>query len=220
MVELADANGLPIVVVMALQAVRPQPAFVMVLMASRAGRRYAQVRLAQVFDLDGGAFSRRNVIGGMALVTSHARMFAFEHVAGLLVIEGLDVPLNQRKSLAVVVGVAVHAILTRIRLDVVGSMQAFVRCHPSSDLGMTRHAVKSRFAAGEYVAGRAVFRSAEGLVRPRQGTWRNLRGAGNGSERPGKQGEDCDATDSQDCRCDRLSANPCATTDRAAAAYA
>lgn len=70
MIKLADGHGLPIFVVVALQTVLPQAAMVMILMAGDAGRRDSQVSFAEVFDLDGCALTRRDVLWTMAFHTS------------------------------------------------------------------------------------------------------------------------------------------------------
>lgn len=53
-------------------------------------------------------------------------MLALQNVACLLVIESLDVPFDERKIFAVVIGMTAGAILVRPGLDVVRSVQPSV----------------------------------------------------------------------------------------------
>jgi len=53
-------------------------------------------------------------------------MLPFEGVARLLMIEGLGVPLDERKVEAVVIGVALRAFLAGARPDAKREVQAFV----------------------------------------------------------------------------------------------
>ncbi len=111
MVKLANGDRLPIGVVMALNTVRAQPSLVRVFVARDAGLRHAQKAARQVHHLDRGALRGGNVIGAMAASASHAGMLAFENVAGKFVIEGLGIPLDQRKILTVVFRVTARALL-------------------------------------------------------------------------------------------------------------
>jgi len=78
MVELPNADGFPIVVSVALEAVLAQPSLVLVLMAGDAVRRNAEKCFIQIFDFDGSAFRRRDVISGMTAIAGQPCMFAFE----------------------------------------------------------------------------------------------------------------------------------------------
>lgn len=62
----------------------------------------------------------------MAFLALHASMLPFEGVARLLMIEGLGVPLDERKVEAVVIGVALRAFLAGARPDAKREVQAFV----------------------------------------------------------------------------------------------
>jgi hypothetical protein len=97
-VELADADGFPIVVGVALQTILAQPSFVLVLMTSHAVGGNAEERLIRIVDFDRLAFGLRDVLGTMAAVAGHSHVFALERVSGLLVVEGADVPLDEGKS--------------------------------------------------------------------------------------------------------------------------
>lgn len=100
-------------------------------------------------------------------------MLAFEHISGLVVVELLDVPLNQRKIFAVVLGVAFGALLAGAGGDVIGGVQSALGGKTTGDFGMTFQALERRLPA-ELVAAGTVCGSAQRLVRPRQGAGRNL----------------------------------------------
>lgn len=93
-VELAGIDRLPVFEVVTLLAIRPQPSFVLIFVASAARGRQAKIRPVEIFDLDSRAIRRRDVGRIVALGTGHAGMFAFERISRLPVIEGLDVPLD------------------------------------------------------------------------------------------------------------------------------
>src|ERR1700680_3723841 len=75
MVELADANRLPILEVVALLTTGPKPTAVRVLMAGRTGGRYTQVSLSQIFDFDRSAPGRADLPRLMAAVACQPLMF-------------------------------------------------------------------------------------------------------------------------------------------------
>ena len=62
MIELADGDGLPIGVVVALQAVLAEPPFMFILMTGRTGLGDSEIRLIQIFDFDCGAISGGNLV--------------------------------------------------------------------------------------------------------------------------------------------------------------
>ena len=110
MVKLAGSN-FPVIIVVALQAVLTQPPFMLVLVASDAGRGHAEIRLAEIFKLDTLTFTLRHVLCCMASITGQPSMPALERVSGLLVVKGFDVPFDQRKINSVVLGVTASAFL-------------------------------------------------------------------------------------------------------------
>ena len=77
---------------------------------------------------------------------------ALESVPSLAVIEGFDVPFRQHEIFAVVFGMAVHAFLTRTRLDVVGGVQSFSRDDARRDFVVTAQALEYGFAGRDFVA--------------------------------------------------------------------
>ena len=65
----------------------------------------------QVLDLDSRALRGGEVVGSVAASAGHSRMFTFENITGELVIERLGIPLDERKILPVVFGVAARALI-------------------------------------------------------------------------------------------------------------
>ncbi len=111
MVELVDADCLPVCEVVTLLAVRTQTSLMLILMAGRACGRQAKIGAAEILDSDGCALLCGNVRRIMALGAFQSCVLAFEQVAGVLMIESLDVPLDQREIFSVVLGVTPSAFL-------------------------------------------------------------------------------------------------------------
>ena len=162
---------------MALLAVRTQAALVLIFVATGAAGRQAEVGPARILDLDGRTFLRRDVGGLWHLLQVTARVLAFEQVSRLFVIEGLDVPLDQRKVFAVVLRVAAGAFLAGAGGNVVGRVQTLACRKPGRDFGVAVQTLQRRLPA-KLVATGAVGGSVERLVRPRQWSRRDLRPAG------------------------------------------
>ena len=111
MVELPNIEGFPVDEVMARLAIWTQTALVKVLVTGNAGGRQAKKRSVQIFILDRRPFLRGNVRGIMALVAFQTRVFAFQHISGLFMIERLGVPFDEREILPVMFRVATGAFL-------------------------------------------------------------------------------------------------------------
>jgi hypothetical protein len=110
-VELPNVDLFPVNEVVAGEAVLSKPSLVLIFVASDASGRNSEIRVGWILDLDGGAFLGRDARRIVALVASQAGMLAFQYIAGVLVIEGVDVPLDQRKIHAIMIGVAAGALL-------------------------------------------------------------------------------------------------------------
>ena len=110
-IELAHADGLPVFRIVALLASSAQPSLVRILVAGGAGRRKAEKGAAQVLILIVGRSCGGICVGVWQRVQATPCVLAFENVSGQLVIEGFDVPLDEREILAVVFGVAAGALL-------------------------------------------------------------------------------------------------------------
>jgi len=83
----------------------------------------------------------------------------------MAVVEGLDVPLDEREIFAVVLGVTPGALLTGIGGDVVGCVQAAARAEAGGDFGVTRDALEDGVSAKGMATG-AVGSSIESLMGP------------------------------------------------------
>lgn len=77
MVELPDADLLPVDEGMARLALRPQSAFVLIFVAVGAGNRESQVSAAQIFLLDSQSILRRDVRRIVTLAALQAGVLAF-----------------------------------------------------------------------------------------------------------------------------------------------
>jgi hypothetical protein len=121
-VEPTDANGFPVVLVVTLQTAGTKLPLVLVLMACGTARGNPQKRLAEIFNLDGGAFALANMFRTVTLRTGQPCVLAFESVSGFPVVEGFDVPLNQGEVFAIVLGVASRAFQAGTRSDIEGSV--------------------------------------------------------------------------------------------------
>lgn len=172
-VELADADCFPVVVGVALQTILAQPSFVLVLMTSHATCGNSEKRLIRIVDFDRRALGLRNVLGTMAAVAGQSRVFALEGVSGLLVVEGSDVPLDERKVLSVMLRVAPNAFLARARTQVVRSVQALPCGDAIPNFGVTRHAFK-RGLTTQLVTGGAIAGSAQRLMGSTERAGRDL----------------------------------------------
>jgi hypothetical protein len=91
----------------------------------------------------------------MAFPALYARMFPFEVVARLLVVEGPWIPLDERKVEAVVIGVALHAFLAGSWLDAIRKVQAFVGRETRCDFAMAVEAFENGLAAQLMAGGTA-----------------------------------------------------------------
>lgn len=121
-IKLANRQRFPIGVVMALLTVRAQTSLVRILVASGAGLRNAQKTARQILGLDRRARRRIDMVGTVAAGAGYPGMFAFENIAGELVIENFRIPLDERKILAIVFGVAARTPITCAGRNVVGSV--------------------------------------------------------------------------------------------------
>lgn len=176
MIELSDADRLPIDIVVAREAVLTQSALVLILMAGNTCSRDAKVCSIQILGLDRSTFPRRNVRSIVALVASQPRVPAFERVSRVFVIEGLDVPLDQWKIFSVMFRVAVCALLTGTGRNVIAGVQALARGETSGDFGMAIQAFERGLSA-ELVASGAVGGPIQLFVRTRKRSGRDLRGS-------------------------------------------
>ena len=161
-------------VVVALETIRAQPSLVEILVTSHAGLRNAQKAAAQVLDLDRRALRGGDVVGGVAASAGYSRMLAFENITGELVIERFGIPLDERKILPVVFGVAARTLIARALRNVVSSVESFARGQPGGNLSVAVETLQ-RGLGTQLVTCSAVGCAGKRLVRPRKRTRRNLR---------------------------------------------
>lgn len=83
-------------------------------------------------------------------------MLALKDISRLLVIEGLDVPLNEGRILAVVFRVATQTLLAGSCIQVIRSVQASPRCNAGRNLGVTIYTFEFGFAGRQPMAGGAI----------------------------------------------------------------
>lgn len=178
MVELPHVDGFPVVVGVALKTILAQAPVVLVLVTGHTIRGNAQKGLIQVSNFDRGARGRRYVLGAMTAIAGDPRVFALEDVSRLLVVEGCDVPFDQRKIFSVMLGVATHASLAGARAKVVRGVQTLPAGNTRSNFAVAIHTSERCLPGGQFMAGGAVAGAIERLMCPRKGPRRNLRHCG------------------------------------------
>jgi hypothetical protein len=112
MVKLTNIDLVPLGEVVTLQAVGPEPALMPVLMAVDAVGGNSQKCFAQIFNFDGQAFFLGYVFWRMAMAAAGPCMLTLKLVAGLVMVEGLNIPFCQDKIFAVVFGMTACAFQT------------------------------------------------------------------------------------------------------------
>jgi len=103
---------------------------VMIFVAGEARGRKPQVRAIRIFNFDCRTLLGRNVRSSVALLALQSSVLAFQQVTCVLVVEGLDIPLDQGEVFAVMLRVAAGALLAGTLRDVIGRVQALSRRHP------------------------------------------------------------------------------------------
>src|SRR5580704_9975199 len=73
----------------------------------------------------------------MTLAAGQTRVSALEHISSVFVLEGLRIPLNERKFASIMFGVAAGTFLGQSSGDVIKGVQATLGSKPRGDLGMT-----------------------------------------------------------------------------------
>ena len=100
----------------------------------------------------------------VTLVASNSCMLAEQWVPGFTVVKGFGIPHDEVERLAVVLGMAARAILGAWLGDEV-RMQTSVSAHPPGNLRVTIETTEYRFSCGKFVAGGALGRGIQRLVR-------------------------------------------------------
>ena len=104
--------------------------------------------------------------GVVALVAFQTGVLALQHISGLVMVERLGVPLDERKILPVVFGVAACAFLARSGRNVVGGVESPVSLEAAGNLSMAFQTFEGGLTA-ELVATGTIRRSVKRLMRPR-----------------------------------------------------
>lgn len=94
-------------------------------------------------------------------IAGQACVLAFEGVPGFGVIERPNIPFDELKVGAIVLGVAGDAAIARARLDAVGGVQAAMRIEPRGDFAVTLQALEGCLTRGKLMAADAVHRAAQ-----------------------------------------------------------
>src|SRR5262249_54840443 len=104
--------------------------------------------------------------GVVALVAFQTGVLALQHISGLVMVERLGVPLDERKILPVVFGVSECAFLARSGRNVVGGVESAVSFEAAGNLSMAFQTFEGGLTA-ELVATGTIRRSVKRLMRPR-----------------------------------------------------
>ena len=147
MIELSDADRLPVDEVVATLAIGAKPPFVLVFVAGNASGRETQVSPVGILDLDRRAFLGRDVRRIVALIAGQTGMLALKRVPGVPMIERLDVPFNEREVFSIVLGVTARALLAGSGRDVVRRVQTFVSGKAAGNLGMAIQTLQRRLTS-------------------------------------------------------------------------
>ena len=172
----------PVRVIVTLQAIVSELAFVHIFVARDAILRQPEERLGKILHLD-----KRTVIANhesrcVALFARNASMLSFQLVAGQAMIKLFlrRLPVDQPKVLAVMIQMAANAILAigvgHLKLIVI----AVLGGKPLGDFLVAVEALEGGYASPELVAGIALRCAAQGLMRLRKRTGGDLRACGMG----------------------------------------
>lgn len=172
-----DLRALPVRSRMALRAVCPETALMLVLMATDAIRRQPEPGLTQILRCEKPAPRLNNVCRLMARPAANAGVLALQHITSLRMIESLGsrVPMQQREVRPIVIGVTLDAGRARRPRLRKSRMQTFVLLNLRRDLLMALNAAKRRGTRINGVALGAIIRPVQTLVGFGERPGRNLR---------------------------------------------
>jgi hypothetical protein len=174
---LFDLGVFPIGRVMALRAGGPEAALVLVLVASHALRRKAEVAMTQVLLLQESAGRCGNILRLVARTACHADVLPIQGESGLGVIESLRrrIPVQHREILAVVVGMAFYASFTGSAFIRKSAVQPAMLLQLRGNLAVAFGTAERSLAHRLGMALGAVSRSLQIVMWTRQGSGGNLR---------------------------------------------
>ena len=146
-----------------------------IFVAGHARLRNPEEGLAEVLRLYIRALGGGDSIGKMALIAGQAGVFAFQQVAGFLVVELVRIPLDERKIHSVVIRMAAYAFLAGAGRNVIGAVQPAFGGDSRPDIGVTADALELWLTSSDLMTIGAVQGPIQKLVWPRQWAGRNLR---------------------------------------------
>jgi len=154
-------RGLPVVGVVAALAIVSELALVRIGVAGEAILREAKERFVELFVFDQGAVAGLQIFRRVTLGARDVCVFAFEGVAGQLVVELLlrRLPVKQREIETVMFEVAAHAIFAVGILHGQPRVISAVCSEMLGNLFVTVETLEGRGAGAELVAGCALRRS-------------------------------------------------------------
>jgi hypothetical protein len=167
-------NAFPVVEVVALRAIGAEPPGVRILVAGGAGFGKPEEGAVEVLDLDECALVSGNVVGSVAFPAFEPSVLAFQQVAGLLMVEFLRIPLDDREIETVVIGVALGALLAGTGPDAVRGMQTIVSREAGGNFGMAVETLEGGLASTQFVTSGAMRGPIKSLMGSGQGSWRDL----------------------------------------------
>lgn len=155
---------------MALEAVRRDLFPVGLAVAAKALARQAQVCACQVLRDDLAPLGDWDVLRRVTTSALQTTVPAFEDVAGLAVIEFIQVhvPANRNEVFPVMLGVTASAVTLVAHLLHQGRMQTTLRSQPRSDFRVTIETPELSASRGKRVASGALSRPVQRLVRLRE----------------------------------------------------
>lgn len=129
----------------------------------------------------------------MTTLALQARVFAFQRISGLVVVEALlwRIPVHERKVSAIVFGMAARAFLAGAVFGDQGCVQPALLVQAPSNLRMAIQTFECRCSFAQPVTRGTLRRAADGFVRSRKRPGRNLRPsrAGRGEQHRDRQHE-------------------------------
>ena len=162
---------------MALGAVGPEAALMLVFVAGAASRRKAEPGVIQVLGRKESPSLRRDMLRIVTGAATDAEMLSIEHVTGLRVIESFwrRIPVEQGKVSAVVIGMALDTggpCRPRARKS---RVETFVVLQLVANLAVTINAAERGRLGGNRMTLDATLRPVQALMRPGKRSRGNLR---------------------------------------------
>lgn len=157
---------LPVGEVVALGAIRAQPAAVRILVAGNTILGEAQPGAGQILDFDLRLLRGENIRWRVALGAIDLRVLSFQNISCLAMVKGIDrpIPVDQIEVWTVMLRVALGAFLAVGRVFHQGSVQSAMVPQSLCNLHVAFHAFQFPGPDPQHMAARALRRSAQGLM--------------------------------------------------------